>query len=284
MPTKRFSFVTLACLFLIFAPVIYPIVTSAQTSPAVSQTTEIKILKEKKPNLLRRLFSGLVSKIAGVFRREPVIVCVLPPWVNITASSSLITFCHTTGTYAPSSQISLSASSIDERGMTFTWAVTGGRLSSREGQNVTWDLSGVPERVYTATVEMNDGHQHTVSASTTVMVALSPSCDKPPPPCPLVSVSVPNDVDLVRPITFAAVVTGGDAELKPTYTWSISAGKIISGQGTPKLTVDGSNLGGGEILTATVSVGGADPSCPRTASATLPVATDRVTPSVRPPH
>ena len=69
MARKRFSkpsFVTLACLFLIFAPVTYPIVTSAQTPPAVSQSTVAKAeSKEKKRHPVRRFFSGLVNNIAG---------------------------------------------------------------------------------------------------------------------------------------------------------------------------------------------------------------------------
>jgi hypothetical protein len=266
-------FVTIFCVFLIFAPVTHPIDALAQTKPAASQSTEIKLVKEKKPNPVRRLFSGLVSGVAGVFRRPRPIVCVLPPYVNITASSSVIKFCPTTGTYATSPQVSLSAYSIinDDVVSTFTWKVSGGRLGNNgEGKAVTWDLTGVPHGVYTATVEMADGHQHIVSASTTVTMALSPACDKPAPPCPTVSVSYPSDINLSRPITFEATVTGGDPELKPTYTWSISAGKIISGQGTSKLTVEGSSLAG-ESLTATVSVGGADPSCLTTASATLPL-------------
>jgi hypothetical protein len=152
----------------------------------------------------------------------------------------------------------------------FTWTVTGGRLSNNAGRNVTWDLSGVPEGSYTATVEMGDAHQHTVNTSTTVRVALTPNCERPPPPCPSVSVSFPSDINLARPITVEAIVSGGDLEMKPTYTWSISAGKIISGQGTAKLTVDGANLAG-QSLTATVSLDGAHPACTgTTASATLP--------------
>ena len=290
MARKRFSkpsFVTLACLFLIFAPVTYPIVTSAQTPPAVSQSTVAKAeSKEKKRHPVRRFFSGLVNNIAGVFRREQPVYCVLPPHVNITTSSSLITFCPTSRTYySTSPEITVSASSPVDDDLSFTWTVTGGRLSDNgKGKSVTWDLSGVPEGVYTATVEMSDANQHVVSTSANVKIALTPDCERPPPPCPAVSVSYPSDVNLVRPIIFEATVTGGDPEMKSTYTWSISAGKIISGQGTPKLTVDGSNLGG-ETITATVSLGGAHPLCSgTTASATLPVAADTVTPPVRPPH
>ncbi len=45
-----------------------------------------------------------------------------------------------------------------------------------------------------------------------------------------------------------------------TYNWSVSAGTITSGQGTSTITVDTTGLGG-QSVTATVSIGGADPSC-----------------------
>jgi hypothetical protein len=63
-----------------------------------------------------------------------------------------------------------------------------------------------------------------------------------------------------QPITFKAVVVGGDPELNPTYDWSVTGGKIISGQGTSNLVVDIANLGS-QSITATVSLSGLDPAC-----------------------
>jgi hypothetical protein len=50
-----------------------------------------------------------------------------------------------------------------------------------------------------------------------------------------------------------------------TYNWSVSAGTISSGQGTSSITVETTGLGG-QTVTATVELGGLDPSCSRTAS------------------
>jgi hypothetical protein len=136
--------------------------------------------------------------------------------------------------------------------------VTGGTLRG-EGREVTWDLSGLAEGTYTATVELNDGNQHTANGSTTVTIALCSGCEAPPPLCPTVSVSC-STRNNNQPMTFEATVTGGDPLMKPIYNWSITAGKIISGQGTSKLTVDISDLGSRSI-TATVSLDGADPAC-----------------------
>src|SRR6185312_4775351 len=72
------------------------------------------------------------------------------------------------------------------------------------------------------------------------------------------------------PITFTASVTG---EGTFTYNWSVSAGTISSGQGTSTITVDTAGLSG-QSVTATVSIGGADPSCTgTTASCTTSIRT-----------
>jgi hypothetical protein len=147
--------------------------------------------------------------------------------------------------------------------------VTGGRLSG-EGRTVTWDLSGVANGSYTATVEVDDGNMHKVPGSVTVTVADCANCKVPPPPCPNVSVSCPSDVEVGQPATFTASVSGGDPAMTPTYNWSVSAGTITSGQGTSSITVDTANLGG-QTITATVSIGGAAPECNATASCTTSV-------------
>jgi hypothetical protein len=73
-------------------------------------------------------------------------------------------------------------------------------------------------------------------------------------------VSCPTDVEPNAPITFTASVSGGAEGASWTYNWSVSAGTISSGQGTSTITVDTTGLGG-QSVTATVNLGGADPSC-----------------------
>ncbi|HEX6717193.1 MAG TPA: Ig-like domain-containing protein, partial [Pyrinomonadaceae bacterium] len=161
------------------------------------------------------------------------------------------------------------ASDPDNDQLLYTWSVTGGRLSG-EGRQVTWDLTGVANGTYTATVEVNDGNQHTATGSTTVTVADCPDCVKPPPPCPTVSVSCPSDIEAGQPITFTASLAGETGGATPTYNWSVSAGTISSGQGTSTITVDTAGIGG-QSVTATVNIGGLDPSCNATASCTTAV-------------
>ena len=204
-----------------------------------------------------------------------------PPVVSTVTSSitSILRPCPpgtSSATCTPTAnEVTLTANATDPDNdqLLYTWSVTGGRLSG-EGRQVTWDLTGVQNGTYTATVEVNDGNMHKATGSATVTVADCPDCVKPPPPCPTVSVSCPSDVEAGQPITFTASVSGGEAGFSPTYNWSVSAGTITSGQGTSTITVDTTNIGG-QSVTATVSIGGADPSCTGT--------TASCTSSVRPP-
>jgi hypothetical protein len=61
-------------------------------------------------------------------------------------------------------------------------------------------------------------------------------------------------------MTFTASVTGGTAS-NLTYNWTVSAGTIESGQGTPSITVRTTSGMANSNVTATVNVGGQDPEC-----------------------
>jgi hypothetical protein len=204
----------------------------------------------------------------------------LPPPPNVapvvnsvtTSSSSIMLPCpegtsSATCTPSASREVTLTADATDANNDTllYTWTVTGGRLTG-EGRTVTWDLSGVNAGTYTASVEVNDGNQHTANGTATVTVADCTDCK---PPCPTVSVSCPTEVDAGQPLTFTAAVDNVGS-LTLTYNWSVSAGTISSGQGTSSITVDTTEAGGGTI-TATVELGGVDPICSRTASCTTSV-------------
>lgn len=207
--------------------------------------------------------------------QPPVVSSVTPSIAAITRPcppGQSSTSCTPSG-----SEVTLVANATDPDSdqLLYTWSVTGGRLSG-EGRQVTWDLSGVANGSYTATVEVNDGNQHTATGNTTVTVADCTGCVAPPPPCPTVSVSCPTDVDPGAAITYTASVQG---EGSWTYNWSVSAGTISSGQGTSTITVDTAGLSG-TAVTATVSIGGADPSCTgTTASCTTQIKTPPPGPS-----
>jgi hypothetical protein len=68
--------------------------------------------------------------------------------------------------------------------------------------------------------------------------------------------------------TLAVDIAGGYLDRKPTYTWSVSAGKIIKGQGTDSIEVDAS-CAGNKPITVTVEIGNIIPAgCPTKSSFT----------------
>ena len=191
--------------------------------------------------------------------------------IQVTASRTLVKLPPKTPDLVPvnceptESKVKLNANTTSpHKAENFTWQVPVGRLKGKN-REVTWDLSGVEAGTYTATVEASDRHKHTASGSITITVVECPSERPDPPPCPTINVACPSKVESNGTITFEAFVSGGVPEIIPTYKWKLSAGKIISGRGTRKITVDVSGVNQ-EWVTAKVKVGGLNPLCQAVAS------------------
>ena len=208
--------------------------------------------------------------------RTPEFLPNQPPTVTLSASNGTITLPCPPGTISTtcsptgSSTVQLAANATDPDGDTllYTYTTTGGRVTG-DGANVSWDLSGVQPGTYTATVEVDDGCGCVAFSSTTVTIAECTGCV---PPCPTLSISCPTDqITAGNPATVSANVSGGDPNATITYNWTVSAGTISSGQGTPTITVDTTGLAGNSV-TATVEIGGVGPECDRTESCTFQVA------------
>jgi hypothetical protein len=73
-------------------------------------------------------------------------------------------------------------------------------------------------------------------------------------------------------VVFTATISGGSRGITPTYNWTISAGRIISGQGTPSITVDTTGLGG-QSIRANLDVGGYGMRCPASCATSIPIVT-----------
>ncbi|HYI39440.1 MAG TPA: hypothetical protein VE053_03890 [Allosphingosinicella sp.] len=89
--------------------------------------------------------------------------------------------------------------------------------------------------------------------------------------CPAVTVSCPDSGSEGAAASYGAEVSGGDSAVSPTFNWTVSAGSIESGQGTPAIGVATAGLAGSTI-TATVDVGGYSRSCSASNSCTMSVA------------
>jgi hypothetical protein len=252
-----------------------PSIASTVSTPAASHPNS----DGKQSNPVRRFFSWVGQQITRPFRRRTQIVCSLPPTVTIHTSDSSITRPCPGAQPAISSlncptgsQVTLvaNAPSVDDK-LSYTWAVSGGLIRG-EGRMVTWDLTEVPLGSYTATVEVSDGNHHTAATTANVAVLRCKDGERPPAKCPVISVSCPSDLEENKPITFEATVAGGEPDMKTTINWSLTAGKIISGQGTSKITVSASETER-QLLTATATLDGADPSCQTIASCTIKIET-----------
>jgi hypothetical protein len=210
-------------------------------------------------------------------KREPSILPNQPPTAALAASASTITVPCQTGFHSKSGScpatatttvgLTTTASDPDGDTLLYTYTVTGGRVTG-EGTNVSWDLSGVGPGTYTASVEVDDGCGCITSSSTTVTIANCGDCE-PDIVCPTITSTCPDAVEEGTPITITASVGAGTPPAS-TYNWTVSAGTITSGQGTSSITVSTDKLGG-QSVTATLEVGGVDPSCGKTTSCTTPI-------------
>jgi hypothetical protein len=87
--------------------------------------------------------------------------------------------------------------------------------------------------------------------------------------CPSISVT-PYSYEIAAGDTLVFIAGTKGALVHVTYNWSISAGNIISGQGTAKILVNTEGLGG-MYVSASVELGGLPPKCVRTASSSVEV-------------
>lgn len=104
--------------------------------------------------------------------------------------------------------------------------------------------------------------------------AASPAgrASRPARQCPVIKVSCSSEpVPTGAEASFSAEVTGRGATFKPSFKWEVSAGSIVSGDGTTSIKVDTTGLGN-QAVTATIEVEGLSPVCERTASCTIGVA------------
>lgn len=86
--------------------------------------------------------------------------------------------------------------------------------------------------------------------------------------CPVISVSCPSDYKDGEPLNFTAKISGGNPNVVPVFSWTVSEGRIVQGQGTSSIKVDMTGVSA-RGPTGTVTVSGFDSACPATASCSL---------------
>ena len=188
-----------------------------------------------------------------------------PPNLSLSAEPRVITVCEG----ADAALVHLNARATSNYPISYRWTANAGKIEG-DGATVAWDLSGVAPGYYRAYVDIDTGSGDEACqafSSTTVLVN---RCPPPPPTCPNVAIECPDKVVLGEPLTFRSTVTGGASSAAQTYNWTVSAGRIIDGQGTGTIHVDTTGLAG-QTLTATLSMGGYNLDCSATCTVQFPV-------------
>ena len=146
--------------------------------------------------------------------------------------------------------------------------VSGGRATKVSDLEFDWDLASEMPGTYTLTVAAVDKDgRYGGSKTVSVNVERCVYCEHFDV-CPTISIYGPlSPVEEGHDMTFTASVTGGSPD---AYNWTVSAGTIVSGQGTPTIVVQTGPAMSGMSVTATLEVANADwmIECTRTASET----------------
>jgi hypothetical protein len=187
-----------------------------------------------------------------------------PPTVSLSADQDLINACE-----GDPAAVRLTAQAFSPSGspIRYRWAVSNGSIDG-EGPTVTWNLSGVRPGQYKAYLVVNSASgDEACEAYANTLVAIR--CN-PKPTCPNVNIVCPEHVMAGQPVTFTSTLTGGTGNVPQIYHWTVSAGRIIGGQGTNTIKVDTSGLEG-QSLKASLSMAGYEEDCSASCTIEFPV-------------
>lgn len=207
-------------------------------------------------------FSAAIPAPQQTARRQPN----RPPSIDsFTSSLKSIQICPFFPTAAvhdnPGVTLVVNATDPDGDSLHYEYSITEGKISG-SGQSVVWDLRDLPRGPHEVRVTVTDGKGGKAASALTVTTVDSSACDPPPPPCPVIKVSCADEMGQTKTFKFSAALEG-DAKgyTAPTFYWKLNAGRIIKGQNTPEVEATTKGADGFEKITATVQVGGFDPSC-----------------------
>lgn len=189
-----------------------------------------------------------------------------PPTVSLAADQSLISACE-----GDAAVVHLTAKAISPSGnpIRYRWTVNSGRIEG-EGSAVTWNLAGAQPGQYKANLVINTGTgDELCEAYANTIVALR--CTPPLKiTCPNVGITCPDRIQVGQPVTFMSSLTGGSGNVPLVYNWTVSAGRIVEGQGTSSIRVDTTGLEG-QSLKATLAMGGFEEECSASCTLQFPI-------------
>lgn len=196
------------------------------------------------------------SRLAEVINQKPTINSVELSETTVTKPCPAGTRPKEGETCSDDQTINVRTNASDPENdvLTYNYTVSGGRIVG-QGENVTWDLSGVDEGTYTITATIDDGCGVCAEPKTETVTVSACDCDKPECECGDLEVTgPPAAVGSGETMTFTASINGGEQQ-NVTYDWSVDKGEIVSGQGTSSITVSTDGLSD-ETVTATVETKG----------------------------
>lgn len=207
---------------------------------------------------------------ASVFAQKPQVVSAAsaPLSLSLTSDANIVHACDNGG--APQVQLTAKAVSPGGNPINYKWTTSDGTIIG-EGSVVTWNLAGLKPGYHKASLDIQSvGADGTCQAFSSVSVLVNP-CAEVRPVCPAIEISCPTIVEIGEPVTFSSRLTGGvPASTNAVYNWSVSAGTIVSGQGTDTIRVDTTGLGGQSVM-ATLSVEGYNLGCTASCSVVTPL-------------
>lgn len=166
----------------------------------------------------------------------------------------------------PEVDLIVNATDPDGDVLQYEYSTTEGRISGK-GKSVIWDLNKVIRGPHEVRVSVTDGNGGKVEAALTVTTVDASGCEPPPPRCPVVKVTCPEEMDKSKPFVFSVLIEGKGM----TYHWKLNAGTIVKGQNGREIEAMTPGPNGVDSITATVEVGGLDPACQITGSCTTKI-------------
>lgn len=212
---------------------------------------------------------AFMSMPQALAQKTKVVSAVNAPLsLSLTADSNIVTACADGG--AP--QVRLTANAVSPGGypIKYRWTTDAGTIIG-EGPVVTWNMAGLTPGYHKASLDIQSvGSDGSCQAFSSVSVLVKP-CVVVQPVCPAIEISCPTDVAVDQPLTFTSRYSGGTpANVTPVFNWTVSAGTIISGQGTDTIKVDTSGLAG-QTVRASLSMGGYNLECSADCSVSMPL-------------
>jgi hypothetical protein len=216
---------------------------------------------------------ALVAFLSGpqILAQTPtrtVAVANAPLTLSLTSDANIVSACADGG--APTVHLTAKAVSPGGYPIKYKWSTTAGVISG-EGPMVTWNLAGLRPGYHKASLDIQSvGSDASCQAFSSVSVLVNP-CKPLQPVCPAIEIECPTSVGIDQPLTFRSTATGGgNPASPPVYSWTVSAGTIIEGQGTNTIRVDTSGLAG-QTVRASLSIGGYTIECAADCAVSIPL-------------